>query len=141
MVLRNQSLNGFNYISQTEIFLWYLFSDAEEINCGVPQGFISDLFLFLTYVNDLPHTLNKAGSYLHADGTCIFYQDKDVEKLEKILKKGIFSLCERFIENKLSIYFGDKTKTTLFSQKKSTPKLSISYRYYSLKHYYSTLNR
>ena len=38
-----------------------------------------------------------------------------------------------FIENKLSIHFGDKTKTTFFSPKKMTPKLSISYRDYSLK--------
>ena len=64
----------------------------------------------------------------------IFYQDKDVEKIEKILNKEFSSLCEWFIDNKLSIHFGDyKAKTIFFSRMKISPKLSISYEEYSLK--------
>ena len=64
----------------------------------------------------------------------IFYQDKDVEKIEKILNKEFSSLCEWFIDNKLSIHFGDyKAKTIFFSRMKISPKLSISYGEYSLK--------
>ena len=53
---------------------------------------------------------------------------KDVEKIEKVLNKEFPSLCEWFIDNKLSIHFwDDKTKTISFSRMKSPPKLNISY--------------
>ena len=60
------------------------------------------------YINDLPQT----GSYLYAN--C-----KYVEKNKK-------SLCEWFIDNEISIHFGnDKIKTIILSRKK-IPKLDIS---------------
>ena len=88
MVLRSQSLNDFNHISQTESFITLenVFSDAGLINYGVPQGPFLGLILVLIYINDLPQVLNEIGSYLYPDDTCIFYQDKNVEKIEK----GIF---------------------------------------------------
>ena len=69
-------------------------SDAGLINCGVPKGSILGLLLFLIHINDLPQALNETGSYLYADDTCIFYQDKDIETIEKVLNKEFSSLCE-----------------------------------------------
>ena len=78
-----------------------VFSDAGLINSGVRQGSILGLLLFLIYLNDLPQALNKTRSYLYAEDTCIFYQDKDVGKIETVLNKEFSSLCEWFIDNKL----------------------------------------
>ena len=48
------------------------------------------------------------------------------------------SLCEWFVNNRLSIHFGDdKAKTITFSRMKSPSKLSISYGDYSLQQHNS----
>ena len=59
-----------------------VFSEAETLKYGVPQGSILGPLLFLFYVNDLPQSLSDAGFYLYADDTCIFYQHKDVKNLK-----------------------------------------------------------
>ena len=111
-----------------------IFSDAGLLKCGVPQGSILGPLLFLIYINDLPQSLNETGSYLYADDTCIFYQHKDIKEIERILNKEFSSLCEWFIDNKLSIHFGeDKTKSILFSRKKEAQILNISYDGHSIK--------
>ena len=69
-----------------------VFSDAEVINCDVPQGSVSEslFFLIYIYINVLRQALNKNGSYLYDDDTCIFNQVKDVEKIEKSLIQKSF---------------------------------------------------
>ena len=65
-----------------------VFSDSELINCSVQQG-LRPLF-FLRYINDLSQIWNKTRSYLYADDTDIFYQDKDVKRNRKSFKQRIF---------------------------------------------------
>ena len=79
---------------QTSVIKWFLsylsnrkflvcidvFSEAGTLKYGVSQGSILGPLLFLLYVNDLPQSLSDAGSYLHTDDTCIFYQPQDVKK-------------------------------------------------------------
>ena len=93
------------------------FSVVGTLKYGVPQDSTLGPLLFLLYVNDLPQSLPDAGSYLYADDTCIFYQHEDVKKNNNVLNKEFLSLCQWFIDNKLSIHFGeDKTKSILFSK-------------------------
>ena len=90
--------------------------------------------LFLLYVNDLPQSLLDAGSYLYADDTCIFYQHDDVKKIENVLSKEFLSLCQWFVDNKLSIHFGeDKTKFILFSKTRGLRESHISFAGHSMK--------
>ena len=98
---------------------------------GVPQGFILGLLLFLIYVNDKLQAVSST-VLLHADDSRILYQHKDVVQIEKRLNKDFENLCDWFVDNKLSIQFGeDKRKSVLFASKrqaKNISQLNIKYK-------------
>ena len=67
------------------------------------------------------------------DDTYIFYQHEDVNKIENVLNKEFSSLCQWFIDNKLSIHFGeDKTKSILFSKTRGLREINISFAGHSI---------
>ena len=66
---------------------------------------------------------------LYADDTCLVFQAKDLDSISIKLNTEFNNLCDWFVENKLSIHFGeDKTKSILFSGKNRPreDKLKIS---------------
>ena len=90
------------------------FSEVSSISCGVPQGSILGPLFFLTYVNDMPMAA-KYDLFLYADEICLVFQSKNVKDIEKQLNEDFPNICDRFVDNKLSIHFGeDKTKSILF---------------------------
>ena len=60
---------------------------------------------------------------LYADDTCLIFQHKDITEIETALSKNFSMLCDWFVDNKLSIHFGeDKTKSILFGSKHKIKK-------------------
>ena len=117
-----------SYLTNRAIFvlLGTVSSEAGTINCGVPQGSIWGPLLFLLYINDIPQALSNTHTYLYADDTNIFCQDKDVTEIENVLNKEFANVCDWFIDNRLSVHFSeDKTKCILFSRDKNLTELNM----------------
>ena len=92
-------------------------SSPGELSCGVPQGSILGPLIFLLYVNDMPQSVD-CDLLLYADDSCLVFGDNDVNEIEKQLNRNFNSLCDWFVDNKLSIHFDeDKTKSILFGRK------------------------
>ena len=77
--------------------------------------------------------------FLYADDTCLLFQHKDLERIKEELTKNFSNICDWFVDNKLSIHFGeDKTKSILSSSKNRKRKietLNIQYGDVKIKQY------
>ena len=77
--------------------------------------------------------------FLYADDSCIVYQHKELAKIEERLTEDFASICDWFVDNKLSIHFGeDKTKSILFTTKnkcRNIGSLNIKYGNIDIKQY------
>ena len=101
------------------------FSEKAPLVCGVPQGSILGPLIFLIYANDMAQAVN-CDLYLYADDSCLVYTENDPKAIEDNLNTNFNNLCDWFVENKLSIHFGeDKTKSILFGTKR---KLKADFR-------------
>ena len=100
-------------------------SSPGELACGVPQGSILGPLIFLFYVNDMLQSLD-CDFLLYADDSCLVFGDNAVNEIEKQLNRNFNSLCDWFVDNKLSNHFGeDKTKSILFGRKINKPAVNI----------------
>ena len=114
------------------------FSSPGNLSCGVPQGSILGPLLFLLYVNDMPQAV-KSDLLLYADDTCLMHAGKDIKMIEEQLNTDLSSLCDWFIDTKLSVHFGEeKTKSILFGNKrqlKNQRDLVLGYGNIEIKQY------
>ena len=70
----------------------------------------------------------KCNLFLYANDTCLVFQSKNVKDIYKQLNEDFVHICDWFVDNKLSIHFGeDKTKFILFASNKKLQKLEIIY--------------
>ena len=103
---------------------------TSSVSCGVPRGSILGPLLLLIYVNDMSQAV-KCDLFLYADDLCLVCQHKDINEIEKQLNVDFSNICDWFVDNKLSIHFGeDKTKSIPFASKfknKNIKKLNIKY--------------
>ena len=99
------------------------FSEPGNLTCGVPQGSILGPLIFLMYVNDMAQSVD-CDLLLYADDSCLIFTGKDLKEIEEKLNRNFNSLCDWFVENKLSIHFGEeKTKSIVFGTKKRLKNL------------------
>ena len=79
----------------------------------------------------MPQSVNSE-LLLYADDTCLIFQHNDIKEIENQLNKNFNLICDWFVDNKLSIHFGEgKTKSILFSSKRKIKKaspLNIQYK-------------
>ena len=62
-------------------------------------------------------------SLLYADDTCIVFQYKNVTEIEKQPLRDFSSLCDWFVDNNLSVYFGqEKNKINFICYETQTSK-------------------
>ena len=98
-------------------------SETKDITCGVPQGSVLGPLLFLLYINDLPNISNKLKFFLFADDTNIYYESKELKKLEKIMNTEMEKLHEWLCLNRLSLNI-TKTNFVIFHAI-NKPKLHV----------------
>ena len=104
-------------------------STSSIVTCGVPQGSILGPLLFLIYVNDMSQSVD-CELLLYADDSCLIFSDKDTKNIETALNVNFSSLCDWFVDNKLSIHLG-KTESILFGTRRRLNKqgtLNITYK-------------
>ena len=112
--------------------------DYGRISCDIPQGSMLGSLLFLIYVNDMPPAVNS-NLFLYVDDSCLIFQHKDVEEIGKVLNNDFENICDWFVDNKLSIHFGEyKTKSILLASErkiKNIKKFNIKYQDIEIKQY------
>ena len=70
-----------------------VFSENKTVTCGMPQGSILGLLLFLIYVNEMKAAIKfKLLSY--ADDSALLAPSSDVSEIEEILKRELESVSE-----------------------------------------------
>ena len=95
------------------------FSSPGDLSCGVPQGLILGPLIFLFYVNDMSNSVD-CERLLCAYDSCLVFTGPDVKTIEANLNRNFNSIYDWFVENKLSIHFGeDKNKYIIFGSQKS----------------------
>ena len=58
----------------------------------------------------------KSNLFLYANDSCLLYQHRDIQKIEKQLIKDFEIICDWFVDNKLNMNL-DKTNSILFASK------------------------
>ena len=75
--------------------------------------------------------------FLYVDYSCLVCHHKDINEIKKQLNVDFFIICDWFVDNQLSIHFGeDKTKSILFASKfktKNIKKFNIKYGHMQMK--------
>ena len=78
-------------------------SEPQHLKSGVPQGSIIGPLLFVLFFNDITDAI-ETNVIKYADDTVIYWADKDVSNLSKILTNEMTKLEKWMDENELILY-------------------------------------
>ena len=94
-----------SYLSdrQQYVFINNKSSSMLDIQCGVPQGSILELLLFLIYVNDIINLSSILSFIMFADDTNVLFSHKKLPDLIATLNSELSNILSWFKCNKLSL--------------------------------------
>ena len=78
-------------------------SGIAQVRCGVPQGSILGLLLFILYMNDFNYISNLLKIVMFADDTNLFLTGKDCLEIESLFNRELRCISEWFTSNRLSL--------------------------------------
>ena len=76
MAIEHQRLNSYLSNRSQIVHVSGIYSDKQAIQCGVPQGSLLGLLLYLCYCNDMEISVTTK-LILYADDSILMYADKD----------------------------------------------------------------
>ena len=88
-----------------------------QIACGVPQGSILGLILFLLHINDIKNASKTLKFLLFADDTSTLLISKSIQERENVYNKELSHVIDWLNANKLTLNV-EKSNLVLFRKTK-----------------------
>ena len=113
--LSKSSVNWFNaYLTNRtqSVIINGIYSNAEPVLYGVPQGSVLGPLLFIMYINDLPTVTKYCKVHLYADDTLLFFESISVQAIEAALSQDLDHVVGWLNQNYLMLNHS-KTKVML----------------------------
>ena len=100
-------------------------SRVNSLNYGVPQGSVLGPLLFLLYVNDIQHCIDKKKIKLFADDTGVFQFDKDLRVVVNEASQNLAKIYDWFLCNRLALSL-EKSHFLIFHSKRKKINYEIN---------------
>ena len=95
-------------------------SQNRSLACGIPQGTILGLLLFILYINDLPNCLSYTQPRMYADDTNLSFASDSIDTIEHKMNHDLANIKEWLIANKLTLnkskFIGSRQKLRTFDK-------------------------